>query len=93
MIVPKAERTGARRERCDVCVIGSGAGGAVVAAELAEAGLAVSLLEQGGNHGSADFDQREDHMFPMLYEAAGLRSTRDGAIQILHKTRITGGKI
>ena len=33
--------------RADVCVIGAGAGGAVVAAELAEGGVDVVLLEQG----------------------------------------------
>lgn len=35
-------------ESCEVCVIGSGAGGAVVAKELAEAGLRVIILEDGG---------------------------------------------
>ncbi len=37
-------------ERCDVCVIGSGAGGAVVAKELAERGFSVIVLEEGGHH-------------------------------------------
>ncbi len=36
--------------RCQVAVIGSGAGGAVVAAELAERGVDVILLEEGGFH-------------------------------------------
>lgn len=32
---------------CDVCVVGTGAGGAVVAKELQEAGLRVVLIEEG----------------------------------------------
>jgi len=40
---------------CDVCVIGSGAGGAVVAKELAEAGHDVVIVEEGGYFGTKDF--------------------------------------
>ena len=39
----------------DVCVIGAGAGGAVVAAELAEGGASVILLEQGPEHDADNF--------------------------------------
>ncbi|MCP4035323.1 MAG: GMC family oxidoreductase [bacterium] len=40
---------------CDVVVIGSGAGGATVARELAEAGLDVVIVEEGGPVDRADF--------------------------------------
>lgn len=41
---------------CDAVVVGSGAGGAVVAAELAEGGLDVIVLEEGGYHPTEEFD-------------------------------------
>jgi choline dehydrogenase-like flavoprotein len=41
-------------ERFDVVVVGSGAGGGIVAAELAEAGRGVLLLECGPHHSAAD---------------------------------------
>lgn len=40
---------------CDVCVVGSGAGGASVAKELAEAGRDVVLVEEGGYFETKDF--------------------------------------
>jgi choline dehydrogenase-like flavoprotein len=42
-------------ERVDVCVIGSGAGGAVIAKELAEAGRSVLIIEEGGYFTQDDF--------------------------------------
>ena len=42
-------------ETCDVCVIGSGAGGAPMAKELQEAGLSVILLEEGSYYQTKDF--------------------------------------
>ena len=34
--------------KCDVCIVGSGAGGAVLAAGLVSSGLKVVMLEEGG---------------------------------------------
>ncbi len=42
-------------ERFDVVVVGSGAGGGVIAGELAEAGVGVLLLESGPHKTAADF--------------------------------------
>lgn len=43
-------------ESCDVCVVGSGAGGSVMAKELVEAGFDVVLLEEGGYYRTEDFN-------------------------------------
>ena len=47
-------------ERVDVVIIGSGYGGAVTAARLAEGGLDVVVLERGPRKSSADFRQSDD---------------------------------
>lgn len=60
------------RLSADVCVIGTGAGGAVVAKELAEAGATVVALEEGGHYTRERFNRRPLDMMPMLYRDAGL---------------------
>jgi choline dehydrogenase-like flavoprotein len=64
--------------KADVVVIGSGAGGAVVACELQRAGFEVLVLEEGGHHTRADFKMREDINYPMLYQESGARATASG---------------
>src|SRR5262245_15866900 len=73
-----------------VCIIGSGAGGAVLAAQLAGAGLEVIVLEEGGHYTKADFKMREDLAYPQLYQEGGGRSTKDLGITIL-QGRAVGG--
>jgi choline dehydrogenase-like flavoprotein len=48
-------------ERFDVVVVGSGAGGGVVAGELAQRGRSVVLLEAGPHRTAADFTRWEAH--------------------------------
>ena len=48
-------------ERFDVIVVGSGAGGGVVAGELAERGRKVLLIEAGPHRTAADFTRWEAH--------------------------------
>ena len=80
----------AQKEVTDVCVIGSGAGGAVVAKELAEAGLSVIILEAGEHHDSSSFGTYEPEMLRRLFWDNGLRTTRDGAI-VVSQGRGVGG--
>ncbi len=78
------------RLRADVCVIGSGAGGAIAAARFAEAGLDVLVLEEGGWWQGEDFTEVESDMVERLYADAGARATDDLSISIL-QGRCAGG--
>jgi choline dehydrogenase-like flavoprotein len=60
-----------RKLACDVVVIGSGAGGAVVARELAELGRAVIVIEEGGYFGRSSFDRPAHEILRTLYRDAG----------------------
>ncbi len=80
-----------RRLRCDVCVVGSGAGGAVLAAGVAAAGRSVVMLEEGGFYTRKDFDLREDHAYRRLYQDVGARTTEDLAITVLQGRSVGGG--
>lgn len=77
--------------RADVCVIGSGAGGAVAAARLAEAGYKVVLLEEGGYWTASDFTEDEAQMVPRLYADAAGRATDDLSVVMLQGRCVGGG--
>jgi choline dehydrogenase-like flavoprotein len=55
-------------ENVDICIIGSGAAGAVLAKELVESGKKVVLIERGGYHEGKDMNQREVDMMPLLWK-------------------------
>ena len=75
---------------CDVCIIGSGAGGATVAARLCDAGLDVVLLESGHYDTQVDFNMDEGVAFQRRYQEQGLRSTEDLAITVLQGYGVGG---
>ena len=75
---------------CDVCIVGSGAGGAVMAEKMATAGKKVVVLEDGGYHTSDTFTLEERWAIPNLYQEAGTRATVDGSLAIL-QGRAVGG--
>ncbi len=74
-----------------VLVIGSGAGGGVIAGELSKAGLDVLVVEKGSYYNEADFNQREAEMVSKLYEQSGALNSRDGGIVALAGSCLGGG--
>ena len=76
--------------RADLCVIGTGPGGAMVATMAAEAGLKVVALEAGAFVTPGEMNQREADMFPKLLWESGGRTTFDKAIRI-HQGHGVGG--
>ncbi|GCE30427.1 GMC oxidoreductase [Dictyobacter alpinus] len=78
---------------CDAVVIGSGAGGGVVAGELALAGKNVIVLEKGGYHSEADFTLQEAQSMSDLYLKSGSLTTKDVGVAILAGSTLGGGTI
>jgi choline dehydrogenase-like flavoprotein len=77
----------------DVCVIGSGAGGGVIAARLQEAGRSVLVLEMGGYRNESDFKQLELPGLFELYLGGALVSSEDGSISVFAGSTLGGGTV
>ena len=77
----------------DAVVVGTGAGGSIAMRELARAGLKVVALEEGGYLRAPDFDQREDHMLPLLFQDGGGRTTEDLGIRVLGGRGVGGSTV
>jgi choline dehydrogenase-like flavoprotein len=75
----------------DACVIGTGAGGAPVAALLAEAGWRVAILEEGDVHEPAAMTARPRDMMPRLYRDGGQIATVGDPPIVLPLGRGVGG--
>jgi long-chain-alcohol oxidase len=78
---------------CDCVVVGSGAGGAVVAAELAAHGWNVVVMERGPAVSESDFDQREVATLNRIYLDGGLAGTSDRGVSILAGQCLGGGTV
>ncbi len=77
----------------DVVIVGSGAGGGVVACELAEAGLAVVVLEAGPFVAEPGMPTGELAAFDRLYLDHGTTSAADTAVAILAGSCVGGGTV
>ena len=77
-------------EHAEVCIVGSGAAGGVLAYEFATAGRDVIVLEEGDELSRNDFTQREGDLIPRIYADSGARATHDAAIPILQGKCVGG---
>ncbi len=76
---------------CDVVIVGSGAGGAPVAAELAEAGYDVVVLEEGAYYQTRDFTADTSAMVRQLYRDGGASMALGHPPILFQEGRAVGG--
>jgi choline dehydrogenase-like flavoprotein len=73
-----------------VCIVGSGAGGAIAAYELAKAGYDVLVLERGRYVKPSDFDDNEVEMIGRLYADGVMQQTEDFNFTVLQGSCVGG---
>jgi glycine/D-amino acid oxidase-like deaminating enzyme len=78
---------------CDAVIVGSGAGGSVVAAALARTGRSVVILESGRQAAPADLGRREADALGALYWRKGHALTRGLDIPLLAGNCLGGGTL
>jgi choline dehydrogenase-like flavoprotein len=77
----------------DVCVVGSGAGGGVIAGELARRGKSVVVLEAGGYFNESDFNHLELWSHRNMYWRGGYNPTVDDNVRVIAGGALGGGTL
>ncbi len=89
-VIPAVSMRTDLHRTADVVVIGTGAGGAVTAARLAEAGFEVVVLESGAYRTRADFNEREAELTQQLYADGAMRTTDDASVALVQGNTVGG---
>ena len=77
----------------DVCIIGSGASGAILGAKLANTGKSVVTIERGPYYDGESMNQREADMIPLLWKNAGANFTSNLRIAIAQGSCLGGSTV
>jgi len=83
--------TGDEEIECDVVVVGTGAGGAVMAKELAERGHAVLMVEEGGYYSRSTFNGRAFENMRRFYRDSGATGSIGNCVIPIPMGRLVGG--
>ncbi|GAA5798790.1 hypothetical protein HPULCUR_004196 [Helicostylum pulchrum] len=75
----------------DAIVVGSGAGGGVVAAELAQAGFSVLVIEKGKYYHQSEIVQQEEVAYRNMYDSGSATLSTNGSVQCLAGGTLGGG--
>jgi choline dehydrogenase-like flavoprotein len=90
MIIQGTNQRGALRDRADVVVVGTGAGGGTLGAYLSDRGWDVVMLEKGGFFRAEDFTQREEDALGDFNGRRGLDATTDNSIFLSYAEAVGG---
>src|SRR5438128_4617634 len=80
-----------QRLKVDVAIVGSGAGGAAVAAELSKHGLKVAVLEEGRSFSPSDLVTRPSWAYRNLYQGRGVMPAKGDLYVPVAAGRAVGG--
>jgi len=93
LAVDQPEHVSATRIEADVVVIGSGAGGAIAAHRLAEAGRSVVVLERGPHVRAQSYTEDEAAMLGRLFGPGARQLSRDFRLQVLQGSCVGGSTV
>ncbi len=77
----------------DVCIIGSGCGGATLAKRLSDLGLSVVVVEQGGYYPADSMDQNELNMAGKISAERNFATSADGGNTLVYGANVGGASV
>jgi choline dehydrogenase-like flavoprotein len=88
--VERPEQIGSEQIEAEICIVGSGAGGAILARELSRRGHDVLILERGQYVEPREFSESEVEMIGKLYADGLMQQTEDWRFTILQGNCVGG---